>query len=227
VLALALLAAIATAAGCGAGGEDAPRDLNARFLSPDLDVERWVATFEGESREIARSRDAIVAAVDLAPGARVVDIGAGTGLFLRPFADAVGPEGRVYANEISPRFLEHLRQRADEEALAQVAVVVGGARTTGLPDAAVDVAFLCDVYHHFSDPAAMLADVRRTLAPGGRLVVVDFERIPGTTRDWIVEHVRADKAAFRREIEAAGFEFDGEVEVPGLSENYLLRFRRP
>jgi hypothetical protein len=57
--------------------------------------------------------------------------------------------------------------------------------------------------------------------------VVDFERIPGRSRDWVLDHVRAGKDAFRAEIEAAGFVVEPELEIAGLEENYVLRFRSP
>ena len=96
-----------------------------------------------------------------------------------------------------------------------------------LPEGSIDAAWICDTYHHFESPQATLASIKRALRPGGRLVLIDFERIPGVTRDWLLEHVRADKATFRSEVEAAGFEFVDEPEVEGLEENYVLRFRRP
>jgi predicted methyltransferase len=65
------------------------------------------------------------------------------------------------------------------------------------------------------------------LRPGGTLVVVDFERIPGTSRQWVLDHVRADKQTVRAEIESAGFRFVDEPRVAGLSENYLMRFEKP
>ena len=201
--------------------------INAKYLGPGLDVDHWVAIFEGESREIFRSRGPIVDALGLEPEVRVADIGSGTGLFLGPFAQAVGPGGRVYAVDISPGFVDHLRKRAAQEGLTQVEVVKSSARSTELAEATVDLAFLCDVYHHFESPKSMLVSLHRALRPGGQLVLIDFERIPGKSRDWILEHVRADKAAFRAEIVAAGFVLEEELKIEGLSENYVLRFRRP
>jgi len=58
------------------------------------------------------------------------------------------------------------------------------------------------------------------------LVVIDFERIPGKSRKFIMGHVRAGKKEFRSEIEAAGFTFVDEPKVEGLKENYFLRFKR-
>ena len=98
--------------------------------------------------------------------------------------------------------------------------------SAAIPKNSVDVVFVCDTYHHFEYPEAMLASLHEALRPGGRLVVVDFERIPGETPDWVLEHVRAGKAVFRSEIEAAGFVLVREADIAGLSENYVLQFRR-
>ena len=90
----------------------------------------------------------------------------------------------------------------------------------------MDIAFVCDTYHHFEFPEATLASIHNALQKNGQLVVIDFDRIPGTSRDWILGHVRADKQTFRSEIERAGFRFVSEQQIPGLTENYCLRFER-
>lgn len=219
--------------GCAGTATPDPAEQNVRpginepFLAEDLDVDHWVGVLEGESREISVRRAAIVQALELKPGMAVADIGAGKGLFLQPFASAVGSGGALYAVDVAPRFLDHLRARAAREGLAQVKVVEGKQRSVELPAASVDMAFVCDTYHHFEYPRATLASLHEAIRRGGVLVVIDFERIPGETADWILEHVRAGKSVFRHEIEAAGFLFEGEVEVEGLEENYVLRFRRP
>jgi predicted methyltransferase len=203
-----------------------PADVNAPFLDPKLDPESWVEKFEVESREVFAARDQILAAVGLEPGDRIADVGAGTGVFLGPFAAAVGPTGRVYAVDISPRLVEFVERRIEQEKLANVAVVLSTEDSTKLAAGSVSHVFICDAYHHFGKYSEMLASIRQALVPGGELVVVDFERIPGVTREWLLEHVRAGKEIVQQEIEAAGFEFLGEVEVPAFKENYLLRFRR-
>jgi FkbM family methyltransferase len=208
-------------------GPVGPQGLNARFLAPDLPVAEFAETFEDESREVARQRDAIAASLALEAGMAVADVGAGTGLFVGSFARRVGVRGRVYAVELSPRFREHLRARARAQELPQVTVVAATERDSGLAAGSVDVAFVCDTYHHFDYPRATLASLRRALRPGGALVVVDFERIEGRSPDWILEHVRAGKAEVIREIEAAGFALEREIPIEGLSDNYVLRFRRP
>ncbi len=56
--------------------------INERFLDPDLDVQTWVRRWESESREVAAAREQVVRALELAPGKRIADVGAGTGLFI-------------------------------------------------------------------------------------------------------------------------------------------------
>ncbi len=203
----------------------APPAINAAFLAPDLDLAAFVERFEGESREIAVQHAAIVAATGLRPGDRVADIGAGTGLFLAAFSRAVGPRGSVAAVDISPVFVEHLARRAADEGLANVRAALCTERSVQLPPESVDLVFVCDTYHHFEHPQDTLASIRRALRPGGLLVIVDFERVPGVSRDWVLEHVRCGKDVVLDEVGAAGFTLLDEPRVPGLVENYVLRWR--
>lgn len=200
--------------------------INENFLSAELQVDTYVQRFEGESREIARARGAIAAFCGLRPGVAIADVGAGTGLFTPLFDQAVGPEGVVYAVELSDAFLGHLAARDAAEGWMRVEIVACTERSVELPARSADVVFVCDTYHHFEYPQATLASIRRALRPGGLLVVVDFERVEGVSSEWLLGHVRAGKEVFRGEIEAAGFRFLDEPDVPGLEENYLLRFTR-
>jgi predicted methyltransferase len=201
-----------------------PDGINDSFLNPETDAEDYVKRWEIESREVYASRDAIVAALQLEPGSRVADIGTGTGLFLAPLAESVGKDGKVFATDISMSFLEHVRNRIRENDWTQVQPILAGMHTTALLQDSIDVAFTCDVYHHFEYHEDMLRSIHSALRPGGRLIVVDFERIPGVTREWLLGHVRAPKETVIQEVTAAGFRLDGEVEIDGFEDNYLLRF---
>jgi ubiquinone/menaquinone biosynthesis C-methylase UbiE len=215
---LALLALLPLAA----LGQGASPEINEQYRDPDF--RRWQRSFETEGREVYEKRLAIVDAVAPRPGQAIADVGAGTGLFTRLFAARVGPQGRVYAVDIARSFVDGNLERARAARLGNVVGVVSTQADTRLEAGSVDVAFICDAYHHFEDPKAMLASIRRALRPGGTLVVIDFERIAGVTPDWIVKHVRAGKGEFRAEIEGAGFRFAGEEKL--MRENYFLRFTR-
>jgi ubiquinone/menaquinone biosynthesis C-methylase UbiE len=201
-----------------------PGGPNGKYLRPDLDVEAWVQRFGKPGREVFDKRREIVAATGLRRGAAVADVGAGTGLYTMLFADLVGKTGKVFAVDIAPRFLDHLRRRAAAAGASQVAVVKGGTRSINLPPASVDLVFVCDTYHHFEQPRATLDSIRRALRPGGALVVVDYRREPGKSPAWVLEHVRAGQAAVVAEIEAAGFVRE-PAEASFLTESYFLKFR--
>lgn len=203
-------------------------DINANFLEASVKVEEFIERFESETREVAMAREAIVDGLNLRRGMEVADVGAGTGLFLEALSERVGQSGRVYALDISPAFIDHLEERVHRERLdPPVQTKMSREKSVDLVTRSIDLAFVCDTYHHFEYPKSMLWSIFRALRPGGTLVVVDFERIPGESREWILDHMRADKETFTAEIEQAGFVFEEEVEIDGLFENYFLRFRRP
>ena len=184
----------------------------------------WVDVLERPGREVFDQRYRILEAARLEEGMRVADIGAGTGLFATLFARAVGPNGVVYAIDISPGLISALSARARAEGLANLVPIRNTQHDTGLQSAGIDLAFLCDTYHHFEDPDAMLASIHRALVPGGGLIIIDYERLPDSSSPWILSHVRAGRDQVVREVTAAGF---GLVEQPEiLRESYFLRFQR-
>ena len=198
--------------------------INDRFLDPDLDVSEWLGRFEIESREVYAAREQVLDAMGLKPGQTVADIGAGTGFYSRLFAADIGKDGWVYSVEIAPRFLEHINKQAEKDKVHNLTSVLGTGRSVRLPPNTVDVAFICDTYHHFEYPQSTLASIHRALRPGGTLIVIDFERIPGESREWTLGHVRAGKEVFQKEITDAGLKFVEEVDIPSFKENYFLRF---
>ncbi len=213
------------------GGSDAQQEsikpgINERFLDPELDVSQWVERFEIESREVYAAREQVLKAMGVKPGQTVADIGAGTGFYSRLFADKVGKEGWVYAVDIAAKFLQHINKKATEDKVQNLTCVLGTGRSVRLPRESVDIVFICDTYHHFEYPQATLASIRHALKPGGVLIVIDFERIPGKSREWTLSHVRAGKEVFRKEIVDAGLQFVEEVKIPDFKDNYFLRFQK-
>lgn len=121
--------------------------------------------------------------LEIEPGDRVADIGAGDGYYAFALAERVGADGHVYATEIDPDRLEEMRDTRARRRLDNVTVIEGAAAGTSLPDGCCDAVYSRNVYHHLTDPAAINADIRRALRPGGRLLVIDFE--PGGPLDRI------------------------------------------
>lgn len=196
--------------------------INDTYENPELN--NMISVLEREERAIYKYRHAIVAALELAPDLEVADVGSGTGFFTRMIAREVGPNGKVYAVDITQKSLDHVEKIAKEDGISNIETVLGEHKTTHLPDSSVDVIFLCDTYHHFEYPVYMLESIKKALRDDGRLVVVDFERVKGVTPDFFYEHVRAGKGTFTDEIRDAGFEL--VKDIPLLKDQYYLVFKK-
>ena len=145
-----------------------PARMNQRFVDPDLKVQPFVKRFENDARDVYVKRQEITRAVGLRPGDAVADIGAGSGLFTQLFAEQVGPKGTVYAVDIGPAFLKYIAEQAKKHGHEHIVkTVLNSQDSTELPSASIDVAFICDTYHHFEHPKEMLASIRPRCGPGG------------------------------------------------------------
>ncbi len=156
-------------------------------------------------RDAWQKPDEVLRALGLKPGQVVADLGAGTGYFTFRLAEAVRPGGRVLAQDIDVAALRAILRRA--RALARtdapnVDVVLGLPDYTGIASEAVDVAFICNVYHHVRDRSAWVRDVYRIVKSGGRVVLIDFYKRP-TPGPPLAMRIPEDQA--RREWEAGGF----------------------
>ncbi|KAF4722851.1 hypothetical protein FOZ63_031622 [Perkinsus olseni] len=192
-------------------------------------LDKFLPIFEGD-RQLKNHLDSLMHILDLKDNTVSVDVGAGTGLLTRELAKL--PGAKVYATEISQGFLDHLREdtRIDEN---KVELVKCTEESLCLPDettGAVDLAVLCDVYHHFTHPRAVLSEISTALKNDGRMVLVDYwkdpEKSSKTNKNWVYEHLRGDKKDFVQEITAAGFRVVEEPEIQGVEENYAVVFKK-
>ncbi|TWT49301.1 putative methyltransferase YcgJ [Rubripirellula amarantea] len=204
-----------------------PEGINDKFKDENLKVDEWIDRFEVESREVYAAREEVLSACDIMPGDRIADVGAGTGFYSRSFAKRTGESGWVYSIDVSSKFLQHIATQSTADGIENLTTALGTDVSIRLPPESVDLVFICDTYHHFESPQQSLSSIYRALKPNGRLVLIDFNRIPGVSREFLIGHVRAGKEVFRNEIVSAGFQFTDEVTIHGFKENYLLRFRKP
>lgn len=226
--------AVVVAGGCASAdrGTAAAKEASVRpgINDPyfeDPSVKKWAQRFEVESREVYVQRGAIVAAMGLKPGMEVADIGAGTGVFTWILAEEVGTTGRVYAVDIIPEFVKHVGKEAGHRGMPQVQGVLCSDDDVELAPGTIDAALIVDTYHHFEHPLSTMRSLHRALRPGGEVTVVDFRRVEGESRAWVMEHVRAGRETAIAEIESAGFTCIDDGSKSGyLKENYLIRFRR-
>jgi len=179
-------------------------------------VQNSVRVLDSDGRASWQLPEAVVDSLKLLPGQRVADIGAGTGYFNELLAEAVGPGGKVYAQEIRPQLVEYIRQRAISEGTPQVEAILGQPDDPCLPDS-LDLVFLCNTYRYIDGRRAYISLVRRHLVDSGRLVVVDFRRYPADTTERRILPGRVID-----ELESSGYELIRDLSF--LPTQFFLEF---
>ena len=204
----ATLAAL-LAAGCSAGGDPQHdghgegghgregRHMEHRFDDP----ERYSRRFDDPARDDWQMPERVIAALDIAEGERVADIGAGTGYFSVRLAEQT-PARTIYAVDVEPAMVEHVRERAAGAGLRQVVGVVAEPSSPNLPEP-VDVALIVNTYHHIPDRVGYFAALRESLAPGVRLAIVDYQK--GAAGGGPPDEFRFEPEEIDDELDRAGY----------------------
>lgn len=173
-------------------------------------------------RELEENPDLALRLLKIRKGSVVADVGAGVGYYSFRIAKIVGSEGKVYATDIQPEMLRLLRKRMEKERIENIVTAVGAEDSANLPDGAIDIVLLVDVYHEFSRPQEMLRSIARSLKPEGRLVLFEFrEEDPNVP---IRPEHKMSIATVRQELEAEGYEMDKLIK--DLPWQHLFIFKR-
>ena len=217
-------------AGCASAPSPAPREPHAHghghghgpLVHRFDDPQRWAREFDDPDRDAWQRPEEVVRLMEIAPGATVADLGAGTGYFLKHLSKAVGPEGRVLALDIEPSMVEYMRDRATREGLANVEARVVAGDDPGLAVGSAHRVLIVDTWHHIPDRPAYGRKLAAGLAPGGAVLVVDFP-LDGTRGP--PPHARIAPEQVVRELEAAGMR--AQIVEESLPDQYVVRARRP
>jgi ubiquinone/menaquinone biosynthesis C-methylase UbiE len=179
---------------------------------------RWA--YEGFDRDSWQHPERVVEELAIEPGARVADLGPGGGYFTFRLAEAVGPEGRIYAVDVDEDMTTYLEERIAEDGVGNVTVVLGRFEDPLLPDGEIDLLFTSNVYHHIEDRVAYFVRVRSDLAPGGRVAILelnDHSWFPRTFGHYTEPEVIVG------EMEQAGYSLDREFDF--IDRQSFLIFR--
>lgn len=192
------------------------KTLSSRCLSALLIVSLWLAGcaewgyrhMNDPARDAWQKPKQVVERLDVQPGARVADLGAGGGYFTWYLAAAVGPQGKVYAVEIDDTALAIIEKEMKSRGVRNVVPIRAESGDAKLPEP-VDLVFSCDTYHHMQDRVAYFQSLARYLKPDGKVAILDFHAEGffsgllghGTTKQEV-----------RREMESAGYRLAAEYD---------------
>jgi precorrin-6B methylase 2/mono/diheme cytochrome c family protein len=169
-------------------------------------VSENVEFFNRPERAAEERSDDLIKALEIPEGSTVADIGAGTGYFTWRLAQQVGSSGRVIAVDLQQAMLDRAAATVKQHGLVNVQFVRSTERDPKLPPRSVDVVFIAHSYHEFADPETMMEGVRRSLKPGGRLVIVEYAKEKRLAPASTLHKMSFDE--IRSEIEPIGFDLD-------------------
>jgi ubiquinone/menaquinone biosynthesis C-methylase UbiE len=159
--------------------------------------------------------NAVLAAAGPGPFDLVVDFGTGTGRMLTLFA---GMARRVEGIDLSHQMLTVARSKLQEAGAANASVRHGDATSSPYGDSSASLVIIHQVLHFLDDPGRALIEAARVLAPGGRLIVVEFA--PHT-----LEHLRAEHA--HRHLGVSETDMARWADRAGLTVGAARTFRAP
>ena len=169
---------------------------------PTLPLDQYIALLEDPERDQWQKPDAVIQALKLQNGQVVADIGAGSGYFTLRLAQAVAPKGMVLALDVEEGMLDYLRQRLAKEKIQNVKTMLVPPHDPLLIDGSLDLALLCNAYHHLEDRDVYLRKLRKALKPDGRLVIVDFYKKEGMPVGPPM-HMRLSEETVQKELQGA------------------------
>jgi len=150
--------------------------------------------------------DELLDALQIRVGSAAADLGAGTGYFTWRLAQRVGPQGKVIVVDIQQKMLDLIAEEVKQHALSNVDLVLGGEHDPRLPEKSLDLVLIAYAYHEFSQPEEIMAAVRRSLKPGGRVVLLEYALESAYTSVPGLHKMRLED--IRSEIEPMGFALD-------------------
>ena len=178
-----------------------------------------LAIFEDAKRDGNLQVNRVMDLLNVRTGARVADIGAGSGWFTVRAARRVGPSGEVFAVEINREYLAHSHDRAAKEMLANVHTVLGRDNDPLLAPASVDAVLLLKTYHEIAQPTDLMRHVREALRKGGRVGIID--------RNGKGDDHGLDARIVIDEMRRAGFTLKSQHDfVKADGDDYFLIFER-
>jgi ubiquinone/menaquinone biosynthesis C-methylase UbiE len=156
-----------------------------------------LSIFEEPGRDKRLQIDRVMDLLNLKPGSTIADIGAGGGWFSVRAARRVAPNGRVIAEEINPKAIAYIQERAKREQLNNIETLLGTPDDPKLRPDSLDAALMLKVYHEIAHPPLVLANLRAALKPGARFGIID--------RNGKGSDHGLNEPIVRAEVERAGF----------------------
>jgi len=186
-------------AGCTAGGADS-----------------WEAEQNGH-----QPPQQVMDSIGVQPGMMVAEVGAGRGRYVVHMAKRVGPEGKIFANDIDEEKLAYLRSRCKRDSIPNVTTILGEIEDPLLPARTMDLVYMINTYHHLDRPVELMEKIAPSLKPGGILAIIEHDplKVPGMKSHATAKEVVIDQS------ERAGFTLERTMTFLSRDNIYIFSHR--
>ena len=172
---------------------------HARLFQP-----KDLGLLEGPDRDAYQRPDQIMDTLLIGEGSRVADLGAGGGWFTVRLAHRVGPNGRVYAEDVQTEMIGAIDRRVEREGLQKVVKTILGTQTDPKIPEPLDAVLIVDAYHEMEQPVTLLRNLAKSLKPTGFIGIVNYKKDGHGPGPKMEERVDPEKVI--RDARAAGLE---------------------
>ncbi len=178
---------------------------------------------ERPERKTEEGLDQLIDRLQLKPGMKIGDVGAGTGRLSVLMASRVQPDGQVWAVDVQPEMVSYLQARASKLGKHQLVVGLSSTTNPNLPAATLDLAIMVDVYHELEYPREFLQNLMKAVKPGGQIVFVEYRANDKTVPIKPVHTMTIDQV--KKEAQDIGLLF--ERADSSLPWQHVVFFRTP
>lgn len=230
---------------CGGGSPSEPLEVEQRpvaaFDAPAVESrdmtsgDTWINRLERPDRLPGLRIDDVIAALSLKDGDVIADIGAGPGAFTIPFAQAVGPSGKVLAVDLWPELMDYVNEKARTKGVTNIETILCKPDDPSLPSDQVDIAFFHDVFHNVPDRQAYLQLLAAYLKTDGRIAIIEQEFNDPIAMKWDVPEDRITRDQVNVWMSNVGFELAEEFDLfqgennpagAGMPERWFVLYAR-
>ena len=156
-----------------------------KHKTPFGNTEKYIDFLERQDRVTWQKPGVVVETLALKGDEKVADVGAGSGYFSFPFASAL-PRGRVYAIDVDPAMIHHIRHRAMASTIDNVEVILASPDDPKVPGDS-EIVFICDVLHHVENKSQWLKKIHGAVKKGTRLILIEYKEgdLPEGPPEWM------------------------------------------
>ncbi len=176
--------------------------------------------FNNKASDLKNKPEEILKALELQHGQKIADTGVGGGYFALRFAKIVGTNGRVFAVDTDPTFLDFVKEKAKEKGLVNIETILTTKDAVALPEKSIDLIFMRNVCHHLANRPEYFKKLKTALKPEGRIAIIEYRKVRGFSFHKLFGHY-VPKEKIIKGMEEAGYQLEKDLDFL-LEQSFMI-----